>query len=140
MDQVPRLMIIDDAVGELQLICNVFKKAAPSMQITTSGSGDEALSLLRSTSNSKPKMILLDLRMPGKTGIDVLKELKSDPNLRKIPVCIFSNGDLEAEVCECYEQGASCFLKKPEGLEEMKKFAGHFLGLWFGFAIYCSVG
>ena len=130
-------MIIDDTADQIQMMRAVFKIVDPALQIISASSGDEALKTLRMDPNSRPKVILLDLRMPGKCGSEVLAELKSDPELRRIPVCAFSNGDVETDVCACYEAGASFYFKKPTGLESLKRFAELFRGIWFDVASHC---
>ncbi len=131
------IMIIDDAIDQLQLMRVVFKMVDPGLEVVIASSGDEALKSLRSDPDLRPKVILLDLRMPGKDGKAVLAELKADPDLKRIPVCAFSNGDIEKDVCDCYEHGASFYFKKPTGLEPLKEFAAHFKSLWFEFASFC---
>lgn len=131
-------MIIDDADDQLQLMRSVCGMIDPMLEIVTADSGDAALKRLRTPTNKLPKVILLDLRMPGKSGQEVLSELKADPLLKRIPVCIYSNADLESEVCDCYERGASFYFKKPSGLDSLKKFMDHFRGVWFTFASHCS--
>jgi len=130
-------MIVDDADDQLQLMKNVFRIVDPTLQIVTADSGDAALKHLRAPSTKLPKVILLDLRMPRKSGQEVLSELKADPLLKRIPVCIFSNADIESEVCDCYDRGASFYFKKPSGLDSLKKFSEHFRGIWFTFASHC---
>ncbi len=133
----PDLMIVDDADDQLQLMKSVWRMIDPTLQIITADSGDAALRTLRVPSSRSPKVILLDLRMPGKSGQEVLSELKADPLLRRIPVCIFSNADLESEICDCYERGASFYFRKPSGMAGLKQFLEHFRGIWFTFASHC---
>jgi len=131
-------MIIDDSADQLHLMLTAVKMVDPQLIVTTAQDGDQALQMLRSDPMQSPKVILLDLRMPGKSGQDVLVELKADPQLRRIPVCVFSNGDLERDIIDSYDGGASFFFKKPSGLEELKAFIGHFRALWFNFASHCA--
>lgn len=133
------VLIVDDASDQLQLMQHIFKMTDPSLQIRTASSGDEALKLLREEGTDLPKVILLDLKMPGKTGQEVLGEIKADPNLRNIPVCTFSNGDVQSDICECYQLGASIYFRKPFGLQELKSFANHFRSLWFKYASHCYI-
>ncbi|MGE4209657.1 MAG: response regulator [Oligoflexales bacterium] len=133
----PHILIVDDAEDQLQLMRLVFRMVDPSLHIVTAGSGDEALNVLHSTQTSLPKVILLDLRMPGKDGQEVLAEIKSSDHLRGIPVCVFSNGDIHKDICECYEKGASFYFKKPSGLQNMREFAKIFNVLWFKLASHC---
>lgn len=134
----PDLLIIDDTDDQLQLMKRVCEMVDPTLQVITADSGDTALIFLRAQPDSLPKVILLDLRMPGKSGQEVLSELKSDPILKKIPVCIFSNAAIESEVCDCYGLGANFYFKKPTGLRELKKFLEYFRKIWFTYATHCS--
>lgn len=133
----PHILIVDDALDQLKLMESVFQAVDPSLIIQGVQSGDEALTRLRSDEQSRPKVMLLDLRMPGKQGLDVLKEIKADPELKKIPVCAFSNGDIPKDVCDCYENGASFYFKKPCGFDELIQFATNFKNIWFKFASHC---
>lgn len=134
----PHLMIVDDAVDQVELMRSVFLMVEPTMEIVSANDGDEAMDLLRADPRRLPKVILLDLRMPRKTGHEVLTEIKSDPSLKRIPVCTFSSSDNAEDIRESYERGASFYFKKPTGLEELTKFAEHFKGLWFDFASHNS--
>lgn len=59
-----------------------------------------------------PGLILLDLNMPYKGGLDVLREIKADPHLRRIPVVILTSSETEADVYDSYDMGASSFVTK----------------------------
>ncbi len=135
----PHVMIVDDALDQLQLMKSVIKMVDSGLRVTTAKSGDEALKLLRSSPEAKPQVILLDVRMPGKSGQEVLRELKADPAFKRIPVCAFSSGELEKDVCEFYANGASFYFKKPDGIDNLKKFIEQFKGLWFDFASHCPL-
>ena len=134
----PDLMIIDDTYDQLLLMRGALRMVGPTLQIVTAQSGEVALKMLRAEPQNLPKVILLDLRMPGKSGQEVLSELKADPILKKIPICIFSNADIESEVCDCYLRGANFYFKKPTGLAELKEFLEHFISVWFTFASLCA--
>lgn len=131
------IMIVDDSTDQLQLMRMVFKMVSPELRIVTASDGNEALNALRA-GGELPKVILLDLRMPGKSGQEVLREIKMDPSLKLIPVCAFSNGDVQQDICECYELGASFYFQKPTGLNELKKFANTFSLIWFNIASLCD--
>jgi CheY-like chemotaxis protein len=133
----PQLMIVDDATDQVYLMKMLISLVEPKIQVVSAANGDQALKILRTNLGELPQLIILDLKMAGKTGLEILKELKADSNLRRIPVCIFSNGEFEADICDAYELGASFYFKKPVGLVELKKFIEHFLGLWFNYASFC---
>ena len=79
----------------------------------------------------RPGLILLDLNMPRKDGRQALKEIKSDPDLRRIPVVILTTSKTEEDVLRSYDLGANSFITKPvtfDGLVEIVRSLGNY---WF---------
>jgi len=79
------------------------------LNVVAAGDGEEALALIRS---ERPDLVLLDLLMPKKTGIEVLRTLKADPSLRDIPVLILSNSSRELEMQDAEALGVVGYLIK----------------------------
>jgi len=77
-----------------------------------------------------PRFILLDLNMPKKDGREVLKELKQHPELKKIPVVIFSTTNNEQEMRRCYELGANSYITKPNSFENLIKTVAALRSYW----------
>ena len=77
-----------------------------------------------------PRFILLDLNMPKKDGREVLKELKQHPELKKIPVVIFSTTNKEKEMRRCYELGANSYITKPNSFESLLKTVAALRSYW----------
>jgi len=80
--------------------------------------------------NGLPRFILLDLNMPKKDGREVLKELKQDAELKKIPVVIFSTTNNEQEMRRCYELGANSYITKPNSFESLLKTVAALRSYW----------
>ncbi|HEY9638776.1 MAG TPA: response regulator [Coleofasciculaceae cyanobacterium] len=79
----------------------------------------------------RPGLILLDLNMPKKDGREALKEIKSDPNLRQIPIVVLTTSKTEEDIYRSYDLGANSFISKPltfESLVEVIKTLGRY---WF---------
>jgi CheY-like chemotaxis protein len=82
-------------------------------------------------SSPRPGIILLDLNMPKKDGREALKEIKSDPELRRIPVVVLTTSDAEEDIIRSYDMGVNSFIKKPvtfDGMVEIMKALGDY---WF---------
>ncbi len=80
-------------------------------------------------SSPRPGLILLDLNMPKKDGREVLQEIKSDPNLRRIPIVIMTTSKAHEDIFRSYDLGAKSFITKPvtfERLVELMKTLGHY--------------
>ena len=77
----------------------------------------------------RPGLILLDLNMPKKDGREALKEIKSDPNLRRIPIVIMTTSKAEEDIFRSYDSGASSFITKPvtfDRLVELMRTLGEY--------------
>lgn len=100
-----------------------FKDITDSIQgvtLYTHTRGDALIDALQNPPPS-PQIIFLDLNMPGKTGFDVLSELKANQTLKDIPVVIFSTSNDERTVAKSLELGASFYLPKLESFREYRK-------------------
>lgn len=79
----------------------------------------------------RPNMILLDLNMPRKSGLEALQEIKADPSLRSIPVVVLTTSKAEEDIIRSYDLGVNSFVVKPvtfESLVELVKTLGNY---WF---------
>jgi two-component system response regulator len=77
-----------------------------------------------------PRFILLDLNMPKKDGREVLKEIKQNPEWKKIPVVIFSTTSNEQEMLRCYELGANSYVTKPNSFEHLLEIVATLREYW----------
>jgi CheY-like chemotaxis protein len=77
--------------------------------------------------------LVLDLKMPRKTGLEVLQWLQGEPLLKTIPVIVFSSSAQAEDVDRCYKYGANAFVVKPVSLEERAELARLIKGFWLGF-------
>ena len=82
-----------------------------------------------------PAIILLDLNLPGTDGREVLKEIKSDPGLRMIPVIVLTSSSDERDIQACYAAGANSYLKKPVDLKGFIEAATRLKDFWLEIAI-----
>ena len=105
--------LISDLVGQKFLAANIPIKIAAT--------GEEALEMLKG--DSKPKLILLDIRLPGIDGFEVLKQIKENESTKAIPVIVFSNFDEDTDKERARELGAEDYIvkvnKSPDEMVEM---------------------
>lgn len=118
-----RILIADDDSDDIQLTKDCFIVNRLPVHVNDVGDGQILIDHLRtmtdvSNPGDLPQLIILDLNMPRKNGLEALQELKQDDMLRKIPVVIFSTSEAAKDVERAYELGASCFLTKPNSSEE----------------------
>ena len=80
-------------------------------------------------------MILLDLNMPGTGGKEVLQQIKSSPELRKIPVIVLTTSNDEKDIEACYDLGANSYVQKPVDLAGFMEAIGRLKDYWFTVSI-----
>ncbi len=118
-----KILLVEDNLGDVTLITEVFKASKRTIQVERAKDGEEALDCLRGRGRYKephrPDLILLDLSMPKKHGLDVLAEIKSDPHLQEIPVIVLTNSKLDSDVRRAYESRANFYLVKPSDMDEL---------------------
>ena len=115
------LLIVDDDASQARLFEHVLRQLGLPHRCHHSLSGTKALQFLRRQSEysdaPRPELIILDVNMPDMDGCAVLREIKSDSNLRRIPVVMFSGGSNDDEIRRCYREHANAYVQKPVDFE-----------------------
>lgn len=122
------ILLIEDSLNDAELAIRALKKHHLANKILHLKDGAEALEFLfgtgkflnRNTAN-KPKVILLDLKMPKVNGIEVLEQIKSNELTCKIPVVVLTSSKENPDVERCYELGANSYIVKPVEFENFSK-------------------
>lgn len=116
------ILLVEDNPGDVRLTQEVLKEAKVKNDLHVVYDGVEALAFLRREGKykdmPKPDIILLDLNLPKKTGHEVLSEIKSDDNLKRIPVVVLTVSKDEEDVIKSYNLYANCFITKPVDLNQ----------------------
>lgn len=116
------VLLVEDNPGDVRLVREAFREGGMRHRLNVVGDGVEALAYLRRGgaygTAPRPDLILLDLNVPRKNGHEVLREVKGDPSLRRIPVVVFSSSNAPRDVAICYDLFANCCIQKPGALEE----------------------
>jgi len=115
------ILLVEDNPGDVILTQEAFAEHQLRNDLFVASDGHEALAFLRREEGfedkPRPDIILLDLNLPGLSGREVLKEIKSDPALQSIPVVVLTTSADEADICEAYRAHANCFITKPVDLD-----------------------
>lgn len=132
------ILLVDDNIGDVVLTKEALKGAEFPNRVSVVRDGCEALEFLRRTGKfanaSRPDLILLDINMPRKNGCEVLEEVRSDEDLRLIPIVILTSSEAEDEIRRSYELGANCFVTKPADLDEMVRVVQAINHFWITIA------
>jgi CheY-like chemotaxis protein len=125
------LLIVDDDEDDRELSADALAESPLVMDLRFLEDGEELMEYLErlggfseASESPRPDLVLLDLRMPRKSGWEALAEIKANPKLRTIPVVILSTSNAQLDIHRCYELGASSYMTKPktfaEWLERMR--------------------
>jgi CheY-like chemotaxis protein len=131
------ILLVEDSPGDVQLTIEALRDAKVSTHLHVATDGEEALAFLRReerfTDVPRPDLILLDLNIPKKSGHEVLEEIKSDPDLRRIPVVVLSTSDAEGDVLAAYDLNANCYVTKPVDLDRFWEVVRSIDQFWLSF-------
>ncbi len=137
MNEEPLIMLIEDNEMDIVLTRDAFQEAHLSNPLQVAKTGEEALEYLLGEGIYQdrdvyplPELILLDLKLPGIQGLDVLKEIKTHPKLKRIPVIILSSSAEEADRALGYDLGVNSYLVKPISFEGFLKVVGTIKDYW----------
>lgn len=121
MSRALDLLIVDDDPSQIRLVKSLIAELGLPHRCQYASNGSMALDYLRQkppfTDVARPNLILLDLNMPGMDGCEVLRAIKTDPQLRTIPVIMLSSSQASQDVQACYAEHANAYIHKPSDLE-----------------------
>jgi CheY-like chemotaxis protein len=113
------IYIVDDSPTDIELTTIALEATGREIVVRSATDGKSALAMLRS-GLGVPALILLDLKMPGMSGIEMLREIRADDRLRGLPVVVVTSSALESDKTEAIAAGASDYIQKPL---ELAKFS-----------------
>jgi len=116
------LLLVEDNLGDVRLIIEALRESAISNTLHVARDGVEAMAFLRRrppfAEAVRPDLVLLDLNLPRKDGREVLAEIKSDEDLKSIPVVVLTTSTAEQDVLHSYRLQANCYISKPLDLDQ----------------------
>jgi chemotaxis family two-component system response regulator Rcp1 len=116
------ILLVEDNQGDVRLIEEAFKEGKVRNSLAVVHDGVEALDYLRKhgqfKKSARPCLVLLDLNLPKKNGFEVLKEIKADENLKRIPIVILTTSQSEQDILKSYDLNANAYVSKPVNLDQ----------------------
>ncbi len=113
-----KILVVDDSPEDIEITRIALTEMDHAAKVEAMPDGKTALEYLRSNVRDLPTMILLDLKMPGISGIDVLRQMRDDGHLKSIPVIVVTSSSLEEDERDAYKAGADGFLHKAFNMDE----------------------
>ena len=111
------ILLVEDNEGDVELTRRAFLNASPPVRMSVANNGNQALDFLNKQGSFEgvrtPDLILLDINMPRMDGKQFLGVVKQDESFKAIPVVMFTSSQSPADIRECYERHASCYVVKP---------------------------
>lgn len=133
----PPLLLVEDDENDIFFLRRALESAGANVKLHIATDGRQALDYLHGRNcfenralHPLPSLVLLDLKVPYVSGLDVLRQIRADPKLRRLIVVIFTSSSLDSDVVQAYEIGANSFLVKPSRLEEQKEIAALLVRYW----------
>ena len=128
------ILLVEDNPGDVRLTSEALKEGKIANNVHVAMDGEEAMAFLKKEgkySNSvSPDLVLLDLNLPKKNGLEVLTEIKEDPELKHIPVIILSISKLEEDIMQSYNHYANCYILKPGDLNQFLEIVRSIEEFW----------
>jgi CheY-like chemotaxis protein len=114
MDNALNILLVEDDDIDVMNVRRAFQRAHVTNKLFVAGNGVEALDMLRGTAiPGDRRLVLLDLNMPRMSGIEFLREVRSDPGLRSLPVVVLTTSNDERDKVDAYDLNVAGYLLKP---------------------------
>jgi CheY-like chemotaxis protein len=121
-DGAIEILLVEDNPADVILMEEILDDAGIVINLNTATDGEEAMAYLRRegvyAEEPFPDMVILDLNIPRKHGLEVLREIKEDEKLKHIPVIILTTSKAESDIRKSYRMHANCYIVKPVGPED----------------------
>jgi len=131
---VVEILLVEDNPADVRLTIEALKEAKISNTLNVAGDGIEAMCFLRKEGKYadavRPGLILLDLNLPKKGGLEVLSEIKGDDSLRDIPIVVLTTSSAEKDIVEAYDRDVNAFITKPVDLNDFVNVLTEMEEIW----------
>jgi CheY-like chemotaxis protein len=132
------ILLVEDNPGDIRLVQEGLSASSVAYSIRVARDGEEALAILQrsggDTGPPLPDLILLDLNLPKKNGMEVLAHVKAQEPLKSIPVIVLTASQNEEDLSRAYALHANCYVTKPLGLDELLESMRILAEFWFSVA------
>ena len=125
------ILLVDDNPDDVELTVRAFRSTDVHEDIRIARDGAEAIDqLFGSTERALPALVLLDLKLPGLDGVDVLRRIRADPRTRALPVVILTSSNERVDLMNCYRLGANSYVRKPVSFTDFLSATRQIASYW----------
>ncbi|MFC3833643.1 MULTISPECIES: response regulator [Deinococcus] len=125
------MLLVDDSTHDLELAELVFADHSDFTVLRTQSSSRAALDMLRAPSAELPDVVMLDVQMPGMSGLDLLQAIRAEPRLQTLPVVMLALAPSPTDVKAAYALHANSYLVKARTYEGFTRQMGHVIHYWY---------
>lgn len=126
-----RVLVVEDNPADIDLLQECLDLEESHVDVDFVKDGFEAMSYLRQHLTSRPHVVILDLKLPGLSGCDVLGRIRGDAEFRHTPVVILTHSDAQSDILKTYALGANCYITKPSTLQGFRHVVRQLEDFWF---------
>jgi CheY-like chemotaxis protein len=145
MIQAP-ILLVDDDENDLFLLKYAFNQAGVTHPLVELTNGQQALDYLFGNGaytdrrqHPPPAFLLLDLKLPIKSGFEVLRELRDEPRFKRLVVIVLSASGQPHDVARAYDLGANSYIVKPSGIDDLRRLAERFRAWWLELNLFAPL-
>ncbi len=128
------ILLVEDSKADIRLVQEVLKTSTVPHQLMVVRNGMDAMAYLRKegefSESPRPNLIVLDLNLPRKDGREVLAEIKTDPDLKRIPVIVLTTSSNDEDIQESYDLYVNCYITKSRNLKDLFKLVKGIESFW----------
>ncbi len=129
------ILLVEDNPGDVRLTQEALKESEIPTNVNVAVDGEQAVNYLQGendyASSPKPDLILLDLNLPKKNGLEVLEVIKKSDQHKHIPVIIITSSEAEFDIAKSYDLYANCYITKPVEFDEFNNVVQSIVNFWF---------
>jgi two-component system response regulator len=130
-----RLLLVEDNPGDIRLTQEAIKECNLDMEMDVISDGERVLDYLNQVGEyanaERPDIIMLDLNLPKRGGIEILREIKTTPHLKRIPVIAVTTSEADHDVFKAYDLHANAYILKPVDFDDFTKVIDQIHSFWF---------
>jgi two-component system response regulator len=136
MKMIGPVIYVEDEPDDAFFMERAFRQCAPEVELRIFTNGVEAIRFFTEDVERtqqrelKPGLVLLDLNLPGNSGLEVLREIRAQPLLKLLPVIIYTSSNQQIDIVEAYRSGCSAYLVKPRSPDRLKDVVNAMAEFW----------
>jgi CheY-like chemotaxis protein len=130
------IVYVEDEPDDAFFMERALKQCAPGLELKLLNDGQQAFRFFESDeetemlSGSRPGLVLLDLNLPGRSGLEVLQKIRARARLQRVPVIIFTSSNQAVDIRQAYDSGCTGYLVKPRSADKLKGMVTALTGFW----------